>query len=198
MNFSMHNESSNMTKKVLIAYGTRFGSTEEIANSIAETMKAQGLNITVLNVKKDEWPSLSQFDAVLIGSGIKMGRWTKEAKKYLKQHVKDLKTKSFVGIFVSSGEASEADKYEEAKEKYVKKIIRDFGLELNTVKYEAFGGVFDLTASSRMGWFDKKFSNMAAKDEENPHITENAYNDLRDWDQIHSYALEASKKILQF
>ncbi|MHA1444504.1 MAG: hypothetical protein ACTSR4_07120, partial [Candidatus Hodarchaeales archaeon] len=69
--------------------------------------------------------------------------------------------------------------------------------DLDSMMYEAFGGVFDLTITSKIGWFDKKFSNMAAKDEENPHITENAYNDLRDWDQIQSFAEEATARILR-
>ena len=42
-----------MTKRVLIAYGTRFGSTEEITSKFAEIMRSKGLDTTVINVKKD-------------------------------------------------------------------------------------------------------------------------------------------------
>ena len=83
-----------MTKKVLIAYGTRFGSTEEISSKFAEIMREKDLDTTVINVKKDKWPPLDQFDAVLIGSSIKIGRWTKEAKKFFKKNVESLKEKS--------------------------------------------------------------------------------------------------------
>ncbi|MHA2298879.1 MAG: flavodoxin domain-containing protein [Candidatus Hodarchaeales archaeon] len=186
-----------MTKRVLIAYGTRFGSTEEISSKFAEIMRNQGLDTTVINVKRDKWPPLDLFDAVLIGSSIKIGRWTKEAKKFFKKHVKALKEKSFLAVFVSSGEASYPEKYQEAKEKYVEKIIADLGFDLNKVMYEAFGGVFDLSNTSKMGWLEKKFSNMAARDDESSNLTENEYNDLRDWDQIHSFANEATTRILQ-
>ncbi|MHA2032035.1 MAG: flavodoxin domain-containing protein [Candidatus Kariarchaeaceae archaeon] len=184
-----------MPKTVLIAYGTRFGSTEEISNKFAEIMRNQELDTTVINVKKDKWPPLDQFDAVLVGSGIKMGKWTKEAKNFIKKNVKVLKIKSFLAVFVSSGEASEQEKYQEAKGKYVEKIITDLGLDLNEVMHEAFGGVFDMSSTSRMGRLDKIFSNAAAKEDEN--ITENKYNDLRDWDQIQSFANEATTRILQ-
>ena len=184
-----------MTKRVLIAYGTRFGSTEEITSKFAEIMRSKGLDTTVINVKKDKWPPLDQFDAVLVGSGIKMGKWTKEAKNFIKKNVKVLKEKSFLAVFVSSGEASDPEKYLEAKEKYVQKLITDLSLDLNKVMHEAFGGVFDMSSTSRMGRLDKIFSNAAAKEDEN--ITENKYNDLRDWDQIQSFANEATTRILQ-
>jgi menaquinone-dependent protoporphyrinogen oxidase len=184
-----------MTKKVLIAYGTRFGSTEEISLKFAEIMGKEGLDTTVINVKKDKWQPLDRYDAVVIGSSIKMGKWTKEAKNYFKKNVKSLKEKSFLAVFVSSGEASDPEKYQEAKKKYVQNVITELGFDLNNVMHEAFGGVFDLTSTSRMGWFDKTFSNMSAKEEEN--MTENEYNDLRDWDQIHSFANEATNRILQ-
>jgi menaquinone-dependent protoporphyrinogen oxidase len=186
-----------MTRRVLIAYGTRFGSTEEISSKLAEIMRNQGLDTTVISVKKDKWPPLDQFDAVLVGSGIKMGRWTKEAKNFIKKNVKALKEKSFFAVFVSSGEASYPEKYQEAKEKYVQKIINDLGFDLNKVMHEAFGGLFDLSHSSKIGWLEKKFTNMAARDDESSNLTENEYNDLRDWDQIQSFANIATTRILQ-
>ncbi|MHA1967394.1 MAG: flavodoxin domain-containing protein [Candidatus Hodarchaeales archaeon] len=186
-----------MTKRVLIAYGTRFGSTEEISSKFVEIMRNQGLDTTVINVKKDKWPPLDQFDAVLVGSGIKMGRWTKEAKNFFKKNVKALKEKSFFAVFVSSGEASYPEKYQEAKEKYVQKIITDLGFDLNKVMHEAFGGLFDLSNTSKIGWLEKKFTNMAARDDESSNLTENEYNDLRDWDQIQAFANKATTRILQ-
>ncbi len=186
-----------MTKRVLIAYGTRFGSTEEISSKFAEIMKSQGLDTTVINVKKDKWPPLDQFDAVLIGSSIKMGRWTKEAKRFFDKNVNALKKRAFLAVFVSSGEASDPEKYQEAKEKYVHKIITGFGFDLNKVMHEAFGGLFDMSNTSKIGWMEKKFMNMAARDDESANLTENEYNDLRDWDQIQSFANEATTRILQ-
>ena len=63
--------------------------------------------------------------------------------------------------------------------------------------YEAFGGLFDMSNTSKIGWMEKKFMNMAARDDESANLTENEYNDLRDWDQIQSFANEATTRILQ-
>ena len=186
-----------MTKRVLIAYGTRFGSTEEICNKFLEIMRSKGLDTEIINVKKDEWPSLDQYDAVIVASGIKMGKWTKEAKNYLKKNAKILKEKPFLAVFVSSGDASYPEKYKEAKEKYVLKTLTELGFNLNKVMHEAFGGLFDLSNTSKMGWFDKKFSNMAAREDKSSNLTENEYNDLRDWDHIQSFAIEVTNQILQ-
>ena len=186
-----------MTKTVLIAFGTRFGSTEEISGKFREIMTNSGLDTTIINLKSDKWPLLDQFDAVIVASGIRMGRWTKEAKNFLKKNVKLLKEKPFLAVFVSSGEASYPEKYQEAKDKYVTKILTDLGFDLNEVMHEAFGGLFDLSKTTKMGWFDRKFSNMAAKDDENSNLTENEYNDLRDWQQIESFATEVTNSILQ-
>ncbi|MFX1539085.1 MAG: flavodoxin domain-containing protein [Promethearchaeota archaeon] len=186
-----------LTKRVLIVYGTRFGSTEEISIKFAEIMRNQGLDTTVIDVKKDKWPPLDQFDAVLIGSSIKMGRWTKEAKNFFKKYANHLKEKPFLAVFVSSGEASYPEKYQEAKEKYVQKIITSLGFDLNKVMHEAFGGVFDLSNTSKIGWLEKKFANMSARDDKSSNLTENDYNDLRDWDQIYSFANESNTRILQ-
>jgi hypothetical protein len=38
---------------------------------------------------------------------------------------------------------------------------------------------------------------MAARDDESSNLTENEYNDLRDWDQIQAFANKAATRILQ-
>lgn len=68
--------------KVLIAYGSRFGSTEEISIKISHTLEEQEIETHLLDLKKvkaKDWPSLEAFDGVLVGSGIRIGKWTKEA-----------------------------------------------------------------------------------------------------------------------
>ncbi|MGZ4853036.1 MAG: flavodoxin domain-containing protein [Halobacteriota archaeon] len=82
-----------MSKKILIAYGSRYGSTEEIAHSMARILANAGLETQLLDLrrtKQKDWPPLASFDGVLVGSGIKIGRWTKEATAFLKTHADEL------------------------------------------------------------------------------------------------------------
>ena len=55
--------------RVLIAYGSRYGSTEEIASKLAGFLGEDGVEATVLDVKQDrDWPSLEAYDWVIVGS----------------------------------------------------------------------------------------------------------------------------------
>ena len=46
--------------KVLIAYGTRYGSTEEISQDIAKILQDKGVNCDIINLKEVLWlPAVS-------------------------------------------------------------------------------------------------------------------------------------------
>ncbi|MGZ4881414.1 MAG: flavodoxin domain-containing protein [Halobacteriota archaeon] len=186
-----------MPKKVLVAYGSRYGSTEEIARSMAGTMENERLETQLLDLKRTkrkEWPPLASFDAVLVGSGIKIGRWTGEASSFLKKHADELKTLKakglVVGVFVSCGLAVNPEQRQEARQKCIEKILTELGIKDAVDAYDAFGGVYDLSASAPMGFLDKKMLAMGAKQmvKEGTPLTEGARNDLRDWNQIRTFA----------
>ena len=178
-----------VSKNVLIAYGTRYGSTEEIPIKFKQTLEKNGFNADLINlkVKSKKIPNITSYSGVLIGSGIRIGKWTKEAKKFLKTNIKTINdNKKLVGIYLSSGEASDPVKKPEAVEKYLNKVFNELGLNLGDhILYAAFGGVFDLSETSKLGWFNKKMLNMAASDD--PNIVLNERNDQRDWDQINTF-----------
>ncbi len=178
-----------MSKNVLIAYGSRYGSTEEISIKFRQTLEENKYTVDLINLKAKTKtiPNIANYSGVLIGSGIRIGRWTKEAKKFLKTNVKAINdNKILVGIFLSSGEASDPDKKPEAVEKYLIKVFQEIGLDLGDhVLYDAFGGVFDLSDTSTLGWLNKRMLKMAASDD--PNITLNERNDQRDWDQINTF-----------
>ena len=60
--------------RVLIAYGSRYGSTEEIANKISEYLEEMNVESTVINLKKIKQPKLTEYDGVIVGSGIKISK----------------------------------------------------------------------------------------------------------------------------
>ncbi len=185
-----------MSKKILIAYGSRYGSTEEIAHSMAEILANAGLGTQLLDLrrtKQKDWPPLTSFDGVLVGSGIKIGRWTKEVTVFLKTHadeLKRLKPKGLVvGVFVSCGMASTPGQQEEARRKYLKEVLTNIGIIDAVSTYDAFGGVYDLSPSAPIGFLDKRMLSVAAKQmaKDGTPLTEGARNDLRDWDQIRTF-----------
>ena len=72
------------TNRVLIGYASRFGSTRDIANRIADAIRKDGSEVDVRSV--DEISDLDHYDAVVFGSGVYDGSWTAEATELMRRH----------------------------------------------------------------------------------------------------------------
>jgi menaquinone-dependent protoporphyrinogen oxidase len=94
-----------MQKNVLLAYGTKYGATAEIAEKIGEVLGDAGLECDVRSA--DKVSDLSAYSAVVLGSGVYIGRWRKEAVRFLKAHETELAQRP-VWLF-SSGPTGEGD-----------------------------------------------------------------------------------------
>ena len=88
--------------KVLIVYGTRYGATKSTVEEIARVLQEEDLVVKVVNVKEEKVRSISEFELVIIGSGMRMERWVSKVEGFLKKYNEELKKKK-VAIFVSSG-----------------------------------------------------------------------------------------------
>ena len=73
-----------MDKKILVAYATKYGATAEIAEKIGEVFRQAGLPTDVL--RADRVRDLAAYQAVVLGSGVYMGKWRKEAAQFLKTY----------------------------------------------------------------------------------------------------------------
>lgn len=78
---------------VLVAYASKRGSTAEIAETIAATLRREGLGVCLEKVENVQ--TLDPYDAVVIGSAVYMKRWRGDARHFLKKHRKALKQKPF-------------------------------------------------------------------------------------------------------
>jgi len=179
-------------KSVLIVFTSRFGSTDEIAHEIADELESKhNIHTQVLNLQDGiKVPLLVNFDGVIVGSGIKMGRWTKESYNFLKKNQTTLNNK-VLGVFVSSGEAANPKNHVEARNKYLKRILDRTGIKADMM--EAFGGVFDFSSSSSYSFLEKKIVRRLARSIEGGIIVDDdRMNDFRDWDNIRKWASEFS------
>ncbi|MCK4383732.1 MAG: hypothetical protein KAW66_10595 [Candidatus Lokiarchaeota archaeon] len=122
--------------KTLIAFVTKSGVTEENAKIISNILHTNyGFEVDLINLKENSKPDLSQYDNIIIGSGIRIGRWYGKANKFLKNDFKDKK----VAIFLSSGAAGAPETYLEAITKYIdNKLTKN--PHVKPVSTEAFGG----------------------------------------------------------
>ena len=181
-----------MAKKVLVAYGSRYGCTEEVSQEIAKVLEKSGLSVSLFNLESsNRLPKIEEYDAILVGSGIKIGKWTKEADNLLKKNKESLKTK-ILGLYTCSGLAMEdADK---AKKMYIEDKIEKLGIDAQL--FDAFPGRsllsdFDIS-NPKIGFIERKIiENVAkaqAKDNKPIIIDERWKNDPRGWEEIRSFA----------
>ena len=77
-----------MNKRVLVTYSSRTGSTAEVAEEIGKVLAARGLAVDVRPIKED--PPAEAYQALVIGSPVRMGNWQAEAVDYVKRNQKSL------------------------------------------------------------------------------------------------------------
>ena len=73
-----------MTTSVLVAYATRYGSTQEVAEAVAARLREHGLAVEVRRAR--EVRTLDSFSAVVLGTPLYIGSLLREARTFLKRH----------------------------------------------------------------------------------------------------------------
>ncbi len=83
-NQSSYEKDRKMKNRLLIAYGSRCGSTGGVAEAIGQVLSKAGAGVDVRPVK--DVNDLTPYRAVIVGSAIRMGKWLPEAVEFVKTH----------------------------------------------------------------------------------------------------------------
>lgn len=75
---------NEMSEKILVAYASKCGSTGEVAEAIGQTLCDAGAAVDVRLAK--DVTDVSGYQAVVVGSAIRMGQWLPEATKFVETH----------------------------------------------------------------------------------------------------------------
>ena len=94
--------------KVLVAYGSKYGATTEIAERIGTVLRETGFEVSVRSAELAG--DVREFDAVILGSAVYAGHWIKEAVEFLETNQEALCTRPV--WFFSSGPTGEGDPVE--------------------------------------------------------------------------------------
>jgi len=121
--------------RVLVAYGTKHGSTAEISERIGDTLRADGHEVEV--TPAGDVRDVGGYDAVVLGSAVYMGRWRKEPLKLLKRLGRDLDGRP-LWLF-SSGPGADDEPDPANKWQHPKKV-REAGERLGARDQVVFGG----------------------------------------------------------
>ena len=185
--------------KNLIVYGTRYGATALTSQEIARILREENFEVRVVDAKKEKIEDISEFELVIVGGGLKMGRWTGESDDFLKNFQKDLAQKK-VAIFVSSAVKSllERQGKTEDLQKIKKSHLEDEALKyhLNPIALGLFGGFMD---KNKMGFIFRRTLGVLIKQFEAAGFKETSPGliDTRDLAEIRKWTEELAQKALQ-
>jgi menaquinone-dependent protoporphyrinogen oxidase len=181
--------------RALIAFGTRYGATAGTSEEIAIVLREEGFDVRVANAKKEKIKDISGYELIIVGSGMRMGKWTGEADDFLKKFQKELQQKK-LAIFastmktVSEREGKTEDVAKMRKDALDEKVAQ---YNLHPIALGFFGGVLDY---NKMDFLFKRTMGFLKPQLEKDGFkqTEPDMYDLRDWDEIRSWAKELAKK----
>ena len=92
--------------KSIIIFSTKYGCAEKTAKMLQSKMKG---DVRMVNIVKDKVPALDEFDAVILGGSIYMGRIQKELTAFISGNLPALLKKK-VGLFKLITKAMKGDK----------------------------------------------------------------------------------------
>jgi menaquinone-dependent protoporphyrinogen oxidase len=169
--------------RVLVCYGTRYGSAGEIAERIADTLRGRSAEVDLVDLKRGKVGDISDYDLIVIGSGIQMGKWTKEPLKFLKKNHAKMGIKR-VALFVSCLSTSQPTQCEKAQTDYLDKVVEQYP-DVNFITTGLFGGLLDRNKGNAL---TKGIILAMAASMTEPGEQPLERIDLRDWDQITKWA----------
>ena len=159
-----------MSKPILVAYATKRESTHEVAETVAERLRALGQEVDVRPAA--EIGMLRPYGAVVLGGALYAGHWHRDARRFLAKHRDEL-TERPVAVFAMGPLKLEPDDVQGARKQLDRALAKAPWLE--PVSVAVFGGVID-PAKLRF-----------------PLNRCMEATDARDWDAIRSWADELAE-----
>ncbi|MDQ1280619.1 MAG: menaquinone-dependent protoporphyrinogen oxidase [Thermoproteota archaeon] len=184
--------------KALIAYATRYGATASSSEEIAKVLREEGIDVKVVDTKEEKITSISEYDLIIVGSGMQMGKWTNEAENFLAKFHKEFADKK-LALFVSTMKSVSE---REGKTEDVANM-RKVSLEYKVSKYNLqpialgfFGGVLDFNKMNFIMRRTMSFLKPQLEKDGFQEVQPGVY-ELRDWNEIRKWARELVTKAIQ-
>jgi len=157
--------------KILVTYATRAGSTFEVAARVAEVLRAAGATVDVKPVPAVH--ELKGYDAVIVGSAIRMGHWLPEAVGFVQAHRETL-SHIPTAYFLVSG------------------FLRDDTPEMQRKVLAYLDPVRKILEPTSIGMFAGKmdYSEMDGLDRSIAEAVSSSEGDWRNWEAIRGWALD--------
>jgi menaquinone-dependent protoporphyrinogen oxidase len=166
-----------MSSLVLVGYATRYGSTREVADAMAETLRDCGLAAETRPLR--DVRALSGYSAVVLGAPLFMFHWHKDALSFLSQHREAL-AQLPVAIFALGPTHDPYDEKEwQDSRSHLDKELAPFAW-LTPVALDVFGGKYD---PAKLAFPLRVLAGKAPA------------SDVRDWASIRGWARKLAEKL---
>ena len=166
-----------MSTSILVAYATLSGSTQQVAETIAVTLRERGLNVDCQPVRQVR--KLDGYSAVVLGAPLYMFHWNKDALGFLSRNRQILTTLP-VAIFALGPFHNDEKEFTDARAVLDKELVQFPWL--SPIALEMFGGKFDPKALRFPYNLIPALKNMPPSD-------------ARDWDVIRTWTNDLASKL---
>jgi menaquinone-dependent protoporphyrinogen oxidase len=123
--------------RTLVAYATKHGSTEEVARSIGDLLRDAGHHVDIRDAAAVT--DVDEYDGVILGGSLYMGRWHADARAFLRRHRAALEERR-LAVF-ALGPLTLDDEQVAGSRKQLDKALTHLGVDPQLVT--VFGGVVD-------------------------------------------------------
>jgi len=170
----------NTTTKILVAYATRLNSTLDIAEEIGKTLTKAGANVELHRIEAVD--DVRQYDAVIIGSAIRVGKWLPEATEFVARFREELSQKpvAFFTVCITMSEDTPENR----------QTVMGYMHELKVATPEVYPVDIGLFAGklnpNELPWLIRQFVRIARI----------PTGDYRNWDVVHQWAWGVYPKLM--
>lgn len=163
------------SKKILVTYASRSGSTAEIAAAIGKSLSQNGIHVDIIPMQAVK--DVSEYQAIVAGSAIRNRAWLPEAMEFVRAHRSELSQKRFATFTTSITLAmSNSDQYRKA----VSDWIQPVRAQVRPVSEGLFAGRLDFSKLP-FNWDTVKLRTVVA-------MGIFPKEDRRDWQAINAWA----------
>ena len=113
--------------RILIPYGTTDGQTARIAEYLADLIRGQGHEAFPVDVKRSDTPDPDDYDAVIVGASVRMGRHQSWVRDFVRKHRAALERLPSAFFSVSLAIRDDTEEARREARGYVEKLTQQTG-----------------------------------------------------------------------
>jgi menaquinone-dependent protoporphyrinogen oxidase len=172
-----------VSDQVLVAYATKYGSTQEVAEAVAAVLRERGLAADVRPAGKVQ--SVADYSAVVLGAPLYIGSLLKDATRFLEKNARALSGKPLAVFALGPTIGKDEAEWQACRDQLDKALAKVPGLAPAAVTL--FGGKYE---RARLRFPDTLLAAVPAS----PLYTA-PDRDLRDWTAIKAWAGQVAEAI---